>query len=67
MELLKIHEFTEEDKQIFLNIINPIIYHPEFIKTFHKIGLLCSESKIPDVRIPASKADDPAEILYGKS
>lgn len=39
--------------------------HPDFIKTFHKIGELCANDKLPDVNNPAV-SDRPADILYGK-
>ncbi len=38
--------------------------HPEFIKTFHNIGKLCENDRIPDARIPAG-TERPADILYG--
>lgn len=42
-----------------------LTYHPEFIKTFHKIGELCSQDKLPDVKIPAAQNKaDAADILY---
>lgn len=39
--------------------------HPDFIKTFHKIGELCANDKLPDVNNPAV-SERPADILYGK-
>lgn len=38
--------------------------HPEFIKTFHNIGKLCENDRVPDARIPAG-TERPADILYG--
>ena len=43
-----------------------LTHHPEFIKTFHKIGQYCIEDSAPDARIPAGKEKlDAAEILFG--
>jgi len=41
-------------------------YHPEFIKTFHKIGKLCASDNIPNGN-PANEELTPAQILYGKN
>ena len=52
----------------FMNLIKKkgLTHHPEFIKTFHKIGELCSSDKLPEVNIPAGKEKlDAADILYG--
>lgn len=43
-----------------------LTHHPEFIKTFHKIGVLCASEKIPDVKYPAGQKEiDPADVLFG--
>lgn len=43
-----------------------LTHHPEFIKTFHKIGELCVSEKIPDATYPTSqKEPDAADVLYG--
>jgi len=43
-----------------------LTHHPEFIKTFHAIGKLCTSEKIPDASYPASQKEvDAAEVLYG--
>ena len=44
-----------------------LTHHPEFIKVFHKIGELCSDSSMPDVKLPPSVEKDAADVLYGKS
>ncbi len=56
---------TKEFKT-FLNS-KGLTHHPEFIKVFHKIGELCSDSSIPDAKIPPSAEKSAADILYGKS
>lgn len=44
-----------------------LTHHPEFIKTFHKIGELCASEKIPDAKYPAGqKEPDAADVLYGQ-
>ena len=51
----------------FMDVIKKkgLTYHPEFIKTFHKIGKLCSEDNLPEVKIPAGQEKaDAADILY---
>lgn len=44
-----------------------LTHHPEFIKVFHKIGELCSDSSIPDAKLPPSVEKSAADILYGNS
>ncbi len=45
-----------------------LTHHPEFIKTFHKIGQLCASEKIPDVQYPSGQKEiDPADVLYGNA
>lgn len=44
-----------------------LTHHPEFIKVFHKIGELCSDSSIPDAKIPPSAEKSAADILYGNT
>lgn len=45
-----------------------LTHHPEFIKTFHKIGELCVSEKIPDAKYPTEqKEPDPADVLYGEN
>lgn len=43
-----------------------LTHHPEFIKTFHKIGELCNSDTIPSAKFPAGQSLDPADVLYGK-
>lgn len=44
-----------------------LTHHPEFIKTFHKIGELCASEKIPDAKYPAGQKElDAADVLYGQ-
>ena len=44
-----------------------LTHHPEFIKTFHNIGKLCTSSSLPDVHIPAGKKQlETCDILYGQ-
>ena len=42
-----------------------LTHHPEFIKTFHKIGQLCKDADIPNVKFPAGVKQDAADVLYG--
>lgn len=44
-----------------------LTYHPEFIKVFHKIGKLCQDAQIPDVKNPVGKEERQADVLYGKN
>lgn len=45
-----------------------LTHHPEFIKTFHKIGELCTSEKMPDVKYPAGQKEiDAADVLYKNS
>lgn len=44
-----------------------LTHHPEFIKVFHKIGELCSDSSMPDAKLPPSVEKDAADILYGNT
>lgn len=42
-----------------------LTHHPEFIKTFHKIGLLCQNDSIPDATFSVNTTTErPADILY---
>ena len=43
-----------------------MIYHPELIKMFHKIGELMQEDNISYSNKPAVEELTPAQILYGK-
>ena len=43
-----------------------LIYHPELIKMFHKIGELMQEDNISYSNKPAIEELTPAQILYGK-
>ena len=44
-----------------------LTHHPEFIKTFHKIGELCVADKIPDAPYPTGQTEiDTPDILYGQ-
>ena len=44
-----------------------LTHHPEFIKTFHKIGELCVSEKMPNPQYSATQKElDAADILYGK-
>lgn len=40
--------------------------HPAFIKTFHAIGKLCSDDRVPHGE-PVGKSERPADILYNKT
>lgn len=40
-----------------------LTHHPELIKTFHKIGKLCKDDKIPGGNPPSTER--PADILFG--
>lgn len=40
--------------------------HPAFIKTFHAIGKLCSNDRVPNGE-PVGKSERPADILYNKT
>ena len=42
-----------------------LIYHPEMIKMFYKIGELSKEDNLTYKGIPAVKELTPAQILYG--
>jgi len=54
---------TPELKEIFKN--TGLIYHPELIKMFHKIGELQQEDDIGHYGQPACEELSPAQILYG--
>lgn len=42
-----------------------LTHHPEFIKTFHKIGQLCKEDTVPDATFPAGQTEpNAADVLY---
>lgn len=44
-----------------------LTHHPEFIKTFHNIGKLCTSEKLPNVQIPTGKKQlEACDILYGQ-
>lgn len=40
-------------------------FHPEFVKMFHRIGDLCKDDNLPDVKTPSGKEQSAADILYG--
>lgn len=42
-----------------------LCHHPEFIKTFHKIGLLCKDDNLPNGNNPVGTVERPADVLYG--
>lgn len=50
----------------FLNA-KGLTHHPEFIKVFHKIGEMCADSSLPNVKMPSSPEESAADILYKKS
>lgn len=57
---------TKEFKA-FLNA-KGLTHHPEFIKVFHKIGKLCSDSSIPDATLPPQASEKSiADILYANT
>lgn len=43
-----------------------LIYHPELIKMFHKIGKLSQEDTLENSGTPTYEELTPAQILYGK-
>lgn len=53
--------------QGFMDLIKAkgLTNHPDFIKTFHAIGKICSNDTLPDVNNPVGKSERPADILYG--
>ena len=44
-----------------------LVYHPELIKMFHKIGELSQEDNLSHYGTPAIEELTPAQILYGKN
>ncbi len=54
--------------QGFMDLIKAkgLTNHPDFIKTFHAIGKICSNDILPDVNNPVGKSERPADILYGE-
>jgi len=42
-----------------------LVYHPELIKMFHKIGVLSQEDNLSHYGAPAIEELTPAQILYG--
>ncbi|MBQ4646394.1 MAG: hypothetical protein IJB79_03505 [Candidatus Gastranaerophilales bacterium] len=42
-----------------------LVYHPEMIKMFHKIGVLAQEDNLSHCGAPAFEELTPAQILYG--
>lgn len=44
-----------------------LIYHPEVIKLFHKLGERVGDDKLFNANIPAGVKQDAADILYGSS
>ena len=55
---------TEEFKNLLIQ--KGLVNHPEFIRTFHRIGQYCISDALPKVSTPTpSKEIDPADILYG--
>jgi hypothetical protein len=42
-----------------------LVYHPEMIKMFHKIGELSQEDNLSHYGAPAIEELTPAQILYG--
>lgn len=54
--------------QGFMDLIKSkgLTNHPDFIKTFHKIGEQCSIDSLPDVKNPIGQNKRPADILYGE-
>ncbi len=55
---------SQELKELFKK--TGLIYHPELIKMFNKIGTLAKEDALPQTKKPAVKELTPAEILYGR-
>ena len=58
-------KITEEDKEILEK--TGLVYHPELIKMFHKIGELTMEDDIEYYGKPVVKELTPAQILYGNT
>ncbi|MBR5303655.1 MAG: hypothetical protein IKU37_02380 [Candidatus Gastranaerophilales bacterium] len=44
-----------------------LVYHPEMIKMFHKIGVLSQEDNLSHCGTPSIEELTPAQILYGTS
>lgn len=44
-----------------------LIYHPEVIKHFHKLGKLTGNDSIQQSTRPAGASERPADVLYGNS
>ena len=54
---------TPQLKEIFEK--TGLVYHPELIKMFHKIGELSQEDNLSHCGMPAIEELTPAQILYG--
>lgn len=44
-----------------------LVYHPEMIKMFHKIGVLSQEDNLSHCGVPSIEELTPAQILYGSN